>query len=98
MYVLSHVPVTHIFLGNHTAAKAQSDEVVALADEKGALFWKAEGMMNQGRVLVVDRQSLGRGSGDHHRADHIPVNGSNSVVTLSFVIFGEGLCGCQPIR
>ena len=53
MYVLSHVPVTHIFLGNHTAAKAQSDEVVALADEKGALFWKAEGMMNQGRVLVV---------------------------------------------
>ena len=53
MYVLSHVPVSHIFLGNHTAAKAQSDEVVALADEKGALFWKAEGMMNQGRVLVV---------------------------------------------
>ena len=29
------------------------DELVALADEKGALFWKAIGMMDQGCVLAL---------------------------------------------
>ena len=33
--------------------RAIVDEVVALADEKGALFWKAFGMMHQGCVLAL---------------------------------------------
>ena len=45
------------------------DELVALADEKGALFWKARGMMNQGCAIGHDRQSLGRSPHDHLR-DH----------------------------
>ena len=42
-----------ILCGNYVAAKAQLDEVVALADEKGAAPWKADGMMNQGCVSAL---------------------------------------------
>ena len=42
---------THIFCGNYATATAQAEELVALADEKGAVFWKAFGMLN--RVAIV---------------------------------------------
>ena len=42
-----------IYCGNYVAANAQLDEVVALADEKGAALWKADGMMNQGCVSAL---------------------------------------------
>ena len=35
------------------AANAQLDEVAALADEKGAALWKADGMMNHGCVSAL---------------------------------------------
>jgi predicted ATPase len=53
MWALGHAPLTQIHCGNYAAANAQSDEVVPLADEKGTLFWKAFGMMNQGCVLAL---------------------------------------------
>ena len=53
MYALCHVPLTHILCGNNAAANAQANEVVALADEKGALFWKARGMLLQGWLLAL---------------------------------------------
>jgi predicted ATPase len=53
MYALFHASLTNIQCGNYAAASAQADEVLALADEKGALFWKAFGMMNQGCVLAL---------------------------------------------
>ncbi len=52
MAVLSLASLTHMFLGNYTAASAQSDEVISLANEKGAALWKSWGMMNQGCVLA----------------------------------------------
>jgi class 3 adenylate cyclase/predicted ATPase len=52
MYALAWTSFTPSFCGNYAAANAQTDEVVALADEKGALLWKAFGMMNQGCVLA----------------------------------------------
>jgi hypothetical protein len=53
MYALGHL--THFFCGNYAASMAQSDELLALADQKGAslLFWKARGMMNRGCVLAM---------------------------------------------
>ena len=39
-------------------------KLVALADEKGALFWKAVGMMNARLRTGPDRQSLGRSPND----------------------------------
>jgi predicted ATPase len=54
MYTLGLTSLSHFFCGNCVAAMAQSDELLALADQKGAsLFWKARGMMNRGCVLTV---------------------------------------------
>ena len=36
---------THLSCGNYAAANAQIDELAALADEKGASFWKATAML-----------------------------------------------------
>ena len=52
MFASTYIALTHILCGNHAAAAAQADEAVALADEKGALVWKAFGMMNQGLLLA----------------------------------------------
>jgi hypothetical protein len=35
------------------AAATQAQEVVALAEEKGSLYWKALGVMNQGSALAL---------------------------------------------
>jgi class 3 adenylate cyclase/predicted ATPase len=43
----------HIFCGDYAAAIAQSDELVALADEKGTAPRKALGRMNQGCVSIL---------------------------------------------
>jgi class 3 adenylate cyclase/predicted ATPase len=53
MYALVHASLVHIQCGNYPTAKAEADELVALADEKGALFWKALGMSVQGCILAL---------------------------------------------
>ncbi len=53
MYALFHALLIHIQCGNFSIAKAQSDELIALASEKGTLFWKALGMLQQGFVLAA---------------------------------------------
>jgi predicted ATPase len=53
MYALVHASMTHIQCGNYAAASTEADELVALADEKGALFWKALGMSVQGCLLTL---------------------------------------------
>jgi hypothetical protein len=52
MFTLS-IALTRILCGNYAAAKTQSDEVVVLADEKGALFWNAFGAMNRSWSLAL---------------------------------------------
>jgi len=39
--------------GNYAAATAENDEFVALAEEKGASYWKALGMIKRGCMLVL---------------------------------------------
>jgi predicted ATPase len=53
MYALVHACVTHIQCGDYAAADAEANELVALASEKGALFWKALGMSVRGCLLVL---------------------------------------------
>jgi class 3 adenylate cyclase/predicted ATPase len=53
MYALCVPSFTHIFCGNYAAASAQSDEAVPLADEKGALLWKAFGMLQRGCLFAL---------------------------------------------
>ena len=58
MVALSVTPWTNIQCGNYAAAKAEADEAVALADEKGTVLWKAFGTMNQGCVLALSGNAL----------------------------------------
>jgi tetratricopeptide (TPR) repeat protein len=42
-----------IFCGNYAVAKAISDELMTLAEEKGASMWKAAAMAYQGFILAL---------------------------------------------
>ena len=39
---------------DYATAKATTDELVALSDEKGALFWKASGILLHGQLCAVE--------------------------------------------
>jgi class 3 adenylate cyclase/predicted ATPase len=53
MYALNHAAIPYTLCGNRAAAAAHAQELVALAEEKDSLLWKAGGMMNQGSVLTL---------------------------------------------
>jgi hypothetical protein len=53
MYLLNFTSSIHILCGNYAEATAQVDEVFALADKKGALIWKAFGMVFRGWALAL---------------------------------------------
>ena len=52
MFALGATSITRVWCGNFAAANLQAAEEIALADEKGALFWKAAGMMHHSVVLA----------------------------------------------
>ena len=58
MATLSLTGLTYILCGNYDQANALSDEVVPLADAKGAALWKAWGTMHRGCVLALTDKSL----------------------------------------
>jgi predicted ATPase len=59
MFALNHTTMfVHIPCGSYAVATAALEEVITLADEKGALFWKALGTLNQACVLAL----TGKGS------------------------------------
>jgi predicted ATPase len=53
MLALSQACLTDGSCGNYVAANALSDELVALADQKGTRYWKAVGMLRQGWLLAL---------------------------------------------
>src|SRR5262249_8414382 len=57
MYSLMHVSFTYIHCGNY-ATTAVLDELIALADEKGSLFWKPVGMAQQGCLFGLTGKVL----------------------------------------
>ena len=99
MYALVFSIVNPYPCGNYAAASAYADELVALADEKGALY--LEGARNDDPRLHfgLDRQSLGRGSNDHlWNSPHGRSTGATLLDAVVLIIFGESLCGTRPIR
>jgi predicted ATPase/class 3 adenylate cyclase len=58
MYALYHISPIYLWSGDYTTAKVLSDELVALADTKGAFFWKALGLLDQGCALEITGQHL----------------------------------------
>jgi predicted ATPase len=53
MYALFWASNIHIVRGNYAKASALVDELVAVADEAGALQWNANGMMTRGWILAL---------------------------------------------
>jgi predicted ATPase/class 3 adenylate cyclase len=53
VYALLHTSPVHIYCGNYQAATTHLDEVVKLANERGATFWKAHGMMHESCALAL---------------------------------------------
>jgi predicted ATPase len=53
MHALACATLPYLHCGNHALAAARAQETVAVAEEKGASFWKAHGMMIQGTVLAL---------------------------------------------
>ena len=52
MYALFGAVVNHIRCGNYAAAHTHVDELIALADEKGASYWKAFGTAARGWLFT----------------------------------------------
>jgi predicted ATPase len=57
MYAQFHTSLTNVLCAKCTAANAQSDEVIRLADEKGAALWKALATMQKGSVLAMSGEA-----------------------------------------
>jgi class 3 adenylate cyclase/predicted ATPase len=53
MYALLHASWTHIINGTYAAANALLAELAAIADEKGALFWKRSEMSFRGVLFAL---------------------------------------------
>jgi len=89
MCALVYASMCHIHCGNYAAANAQLDEVVALAEEKGAFLWKTLGMFVATSTLWPDRQSAGRSPDDRLWNHRIAINGINNSDAIVLVISGE---------
>ena len=57
MFVLCVTDILYILCGKYSVATAQAQELVLVADEKGALLWKATGMMFEGCVSASTGKS-----------------------------------------
>ena len=57
MFALTHLSITYILCRKDEAATASLNQIVALADGKGALFWKNGSIMLQGRVLSLNGEA-----------------------------------------
>jgi predicted ATPase len=53
MYALNHAAIPYALCGDRAVAAAHAQEQVALAEEKGSLYWKANGMAKQGFLLAL---------------------------------------------
>jgi predicted ATPase len=58
MYTLHNTSLAHIWCGTYETASAQLDEVVSLADQKGASYWRANGILVRGWLFALMGKAL----------------------------------------
>jgi len=97
MYALTHASLTQTFCGNYAIANAITDELVALASEKGTVFWKSQWMALHGQLSAL--------TGKASRAIETITAGvaayrstGSTVGSIVPGIFGKSLCGPRKIR
>lgn len=83
---------SQLFSGNYATAKALLDEQIALAEEKGAIFWKTQGLLNRANLLALTGNAS---SAVSMFASLIPVYRSmGSTVSLAWYLFHLAMaCG-----
>ena len=59
MYALTNTSPALVDCGSYELANAQLDELIALADEKGASYWKAIGMLFRGNLYALTGNASG---------------------------------------
>jgi tetratricopeptide (TPR) repeat protein len=79
MYALLFASWTYAFCGNYAAANARVDELVALADEKGSVLWKAAGVVEQSVLMTL----AGKASG----AVHMLTSGIDALRSTGATVF-----------
>jgi hypothetical protein len=98
MHVLAWTSFTPIHCGAYAAGNALINELLALADEKGSVFWKAWGMMHQGSASVLTGKASEAVKHNYLRDHRMAVNGGNDACAILFVIFGVRSCPTGKIR
>jgi class 3 adenylate cyclase/predicted ATPase len=59
MAVMDLACLSQLFSGNYATAKALSDELIALAEEKGATYWKTVGLLLRADLLALTDDASG---------------------------------------
>ncbi len=99
MFALSLTSVDHISSAAITRQRTRKlDELVALAEEKGASFWKALGMMDQGMLFALTGKASRRCPIITSDLAALRSTGATFWMPLWLFISGESLCGTRPIR
>ena len=98
MYALFHASIPYTLCGNRAAAAAQAQELVALAEEKGSLFWKAHGMMSQGCVLALTGRASDATEMLISGIAAYRTTGATGLLAILFAAIGPRPCGTRAIR
>jgi hypothetical protein len=98
MFALLNGSFTHVLCGNYAAANAEADELAALADEKGALLWKAFGMSMQGCLLALTVKASDAVHMITSGITALRSTGGTLWMPLWLSPFDENLCGTPPIQ
>lgn len=53
MHAITNICLGQVIRGNYATAQALSDELIALAEEKGSAYWKATGMLRRAGLLAL---------------------------------------------
>ena len=98
MYALVYASMCHIHCGSYVEANAQLEEVIALAEEKGAFVWKTLGLLLKGRLFGLTGKAS-RCRRDYRLRNHRnAIDGIHILDDIVLVVFGKSPCRTPPIR
>jgi hypothetical protein len=85
-----------VFVLNYAAANAEAEELIALADESGALFWRALGTAWLGSLFAVTGKASDAVRAITSGLTSLRSTGATLYEPAPSMAFGNGLCGTWP--
>ena len=98
MFALFWTSLTQIFCGNFATATKEHDELIALADEKGSLFWKAYCTSMQGCLFALTGKASDAIQTINAGIAACRSTGASVITPLSLSYLAKALCRTRPIR